>query len=314
MQEFGFASSPCRLAIIEVVNGKYEVLFFDNLDGYGYQDFDNNGHLELYGITALGGQVRFNSPLWAAFIRKNNKYVPSYQYTQQLIKWEIDEAIQSFKIEPDLSTADYIIGMYVLGGYKEELKDFIKVNMDNLTKLEFFDEGFLNSDEMKNPDILIDQLKPLYVKKAAWLKSLQQENLQIAEADMASEEGFYYYQSHDDSMAIILYEHALSSYPTAETYYRYGNSLSNISRLKDAVNAYQNALRLNYDRPYLVYYNIACAYSKMKKSKKAFINLETAIDEGYKNFDHIEKDEDLVFLRSQPEWKKWWAKHKQPSR
>lgn len=35
-------------------------------------------------------------------------------------------------------------------------------------------------------------------------------------------------------------------------------------------------------------------------------------DNGYKNFAHIQKDEDLVFLRAQPEWPEWFAKHQKP--
>jgi len=49
----------------------------------------------------------------------------------------------------------------------------------------------------------------------------------------------------------------------------------------------------------------------MNHSKEAFANLELAINNGYKNFDHIQKDEDLAWLRSQPEWKEWWGKHQQ---
>ena len=115
-----------------------------------------------------------------------------------------------------------------------------------------------------------------------------------------SDEGFNYYKAKKDDLAIAKYEEALEHYASAEIY---DNSLSNIPRLEDAVKAYQIAIELNYDKPYLVYYNIACVYSRMNQSKEAFSNLELAINNGYKNFDHIQKDEDLAWLRSQPDWK-----------
>ena len=141
--------------------------------------------------------------------------------------------------------------------------------------------------------------------------SEKEQQEQIAEANSLSDEGFNYYQAKKDDLAIAKYEEALTHYASAEIYYRYGNSLSNIPRLEDAVKAYQIAIELNYDKPYLVYYNIACVYSRMNHSKEAFANLELAINNGYKNFDHIQKDEDLAWLRSQPEWKEWWGKHQQ---
>ena len=139
--------------------------------------------------------------------------------------------------------------------------------------------------------------------------SEKEQQEQIAEANSLSDEGFNYYQAKKDDLAIAKYEEALTHYASAEIYYRYGNSLSNIPRLEDAVKAYQIALELNYDKPGLVYYNFACVYSRMNHSKEAFANLELAINNGYKNFD--QKDEDLAWLRSQPEWKEWWGKHQQ---
>ena len=141
--------------------------------------------------------------------------------------------------------------------------------------------------------------------------SEKEQQEQISEANLLSDEGFNYYKAKKDDLAIGKYEEALTHYASAEIYYRYGNSLSNIPRLKDAVKAYQIAIELNYDKPGLVYYNIACVYSRMNQGKEAFTNLELAINNGYKNFDHIQKDDDLVWLRSQPEWKDWWAKHQQ---
>ncbi len=142
--------------------------------------------------------------------------------------------------------------------------------------------------------------------------SPQDRQEQISLANVLSEEGYTYYKAKKDGLAIEKYEAALKHYASAEIYYRYGNSLSNIPRLEDSVKAYQLAIELNYDKKYLVYYNIACAYSRMKRSIVAFAYLGLAMNNGYKNFAHIQKDEDLVFLRAQPEWPEWFAKHQKP--
>lgn len=142
--------------------------------------------------------------------------------------------------------------------------------------------------------------------------SPKEQQEQIVIANTLSDEGLSYYKAKKDDLAIVKYEEALQHYASAEIYYRYGNSLSNTIRLKDAVKAYINAGALNYDKQYLVDYNIACALSKLH-DKGALVFLEVAIDDdGYKNFDHIEKDEDLAWLRSIPEWKDWWAKYQKP--
>jgi tetratricopeptide (TPR) repeat protein len=133
-------------------------------------------------------------------------------------------------------------------------------------------------------------------------KKEQQE--QISKANSLSDEGLAYYKAKKDDLAIAKYEEALKHYASAEIYYRYGNSLSNIPRLEDAVKAYQIAIELNYDKLGVVYYNIACTCSRMNKSKEAYANLELAINNGYKNFDHILKDEDLAWLRTQSDMKR----------
>ena len=161
-------------------------------------------------------------------------------------------------------------------------------------------EKLLSSDYAKN------------IQQNPGNKELPQEEKQkeIDKANALSEEGFTNYKAHNDVLAVAKYEEALTHYATAEIYYRIGNSLSNIDQLKYAIKAYQIAIDLNYDKIYLAYYNLACAYSRLHYGKQAFSNLELAINNGYKNISYIEKDSDLTYLRSTPEWNDWWAKHK----
>jgi tetratricopeptide (TPR) repeat protein len=157
--------------------------------------------------------------------------------------------------------------------------------------------------------LTLDYAKKIHQLPGGKELSSKEQQEQITQANSLSEEGFAFYKSHNDAAAIAKYEEALTHYATAEIYYRYGNSLSNIPRLEDAIKAYQIAIELNYDKSYLVYYNIACSYSRLKKSKDAFANLELAINKGYNKFGQIQKDTDLAYLRSLPEWKDWWGKH-----
>jgi len=57
--------------------------------------------------------------------------------------------------------------------------------------------------------------------------------------------------------------------------------------------------RLSHLRPKdpLVHYNLACSYALLKNADAAFDALEKAIDLGYNDARHLEKDKDLAQLR-----------------
>lgn len=46
-----------------------------------------------------------------------------------------------------------------------------------------------------------------------------------------------------------------------------------------------------------VYYNLACSYSLLEQIDEAFIALKKAIALGYKDFNHLDHDPDLFYLR-----------------
>jgi len=78
------------------------------------------------------------------------------------------------------------------------------------------------------------------------------------------------------------------------------NNLSNVyydtRRLSEAENALRNATK--FDSTFgLAWYNLACVQSLQKVPEQAFNNLEQAIKNGYKEFDWIQKDDDLALLR-----------------
>ncbi len=139
------------------------------------------------------------------------------------------------------------------------------------------------------------------IKKA----STEERKAHISIAKELTDVGYQFYKLKEDKKAVEKYEEALSHYATDRLYYHYGNSLSNIERLEDAIKAYKISLYLGNSNKGRVYYNIACAYSRLKDEEKSLENLETAIINGYNNFNYIKIDNDLAFLRSQKEWKEW---------
>ena len=53
-----------------------------------------------------------------------------------------------------------------------------------------------------------------------------------------------------------------------------------------------------------VYYNLACSYSLLKMSDECLQALKEAIRLGYNEFDYMERDPDLGFIRLDPRYKK----------
>jgi hypothetical protein len=125
-----------------------------------------------------------------------------------------------------------------------------------------------------------------------------------AAAQALSKEGYALYKAKNDTEAVVKYEAAISRWASADTYYKYGNSLSNIDRLEDSIKAYEIALQLGYAKPEMALYNTACSYSRLENVEPAYDFLAKAIHRGYNAFKFIEKDPDMKFLRSQPDWKK----------
>ena len=57
------------------------------------------------------------------------------------------------------------------------------------------------------------------------------------------------------------------------------------------------------------YYNIACLASLDKKTKEALENLEISFQNGYKGYDHVQKDTDLDNIRNTEEFKQLLKKY-----
>lgn len=128
-------------------------------------------------------------------------------------------------------------------------------------------------------------------------------------AEILFRKAYEKYREKNDVSAVVLYEKALKYNASGKIYYNYGNSLSNLKgRLEDSIKAYTMALKSDYHKPYLAYYNIACVYSRMENKEKAYEYLETAVQHGYRSFERLTKDPDLAYLRSRPDWEAFYKK------
>ncbi len=75
---------------------------------------------------------------------------------------------------------------------------------------------------------------------------------------------------------------------------------------KGAIDDYRKALDISPDDPEL-HFQIARAYSLNEEKELAFRHLDTAVAYGLKNKGKIDTDEDLAFIRIQPEYEKFKA-------
>lgn len=85
--------------------------------------------------------------------------------------------------------------------------------------------------------------------------------------------------------------------PSAKAYYEIGNIQMDLFDFEEALKAYQVAEELGYEPFSKVLYNLACVYSNLENIEMAGKYLEYALQAGYTNINHIQKDEDLAYLR-----------------
>jgi len=85
--------------------------------------------------------------------------------------------------------------------------------------------------------------------------------------------------------------------PSPKAYYEIGNVNMDLQKNDDALKAYNMAEELGYEPFSKVLYNIACVYSLTEKADLSGKYLEYAIQAGYTNLEHIQKDTDLENLR-----------------
>jgi tetratricopeptide (TPR) repeat protein len=99
-----------------------------------------------------------------------------------------------------------------------------------------------------------------------------------------------------DSADYYLVESILKE-PSAKAYFELGNVYMDMKKYDKAIAAYGVAEQLDYEPFSKILYNKSCIYSLQDKPEMAGQYLEYALQAGYINIDHIQKDKDLEKLR-----------------
>ncbi len=89
-----------------------------------------------------------------------------------------------------------------------------------------------------------------------------------------------------------------------------GDLYTKTGRYEDGLRMDENLAKLCPDDP-VVLYNLACSYSLLNERDKALLHIKRAIRFGYKDFDHLEKDNDLANLRDDGRFKEYFLKVQQ---
>jgi len=127
----------------------------------------------------------------------------------------------------------------------------------------------------------------------------------IAIARLLNELGDLYTNLNNYERAIEKYEEALIHYANGRLYTSYGRSLFRVKQYDRAIKAYKIAGALGAEIDAETYFEMACAYSRMKKVGMAFEYLDLAIMSGFHDLNKIKNAQDLEFLHDQPEWQTW---------
>jgi tetratricopeptide (TPR) repeat protein len=97
--------------------------------------------------------------------------------------------------------------------------------------------------------------------------------------------------------AITKFKESIFKCPSAKAYYELGNAYLEVNNDEKALLAFTMAEQLGYEPFAKLLYNLSCVHSRLSNIELSGRYLEYAIQAGYANFDHIEKDEDLEKLR-----------------
>lgn len=173
LKELPTPTIASRFAIVEKQNNGYQILFLDHLNDFKYKDWDNDGTIDLYGLTEEGGQIRFNPALLTVYKRIGNKYVPSYDGTKALLYDSLQKSKAAFKNKPESWLANSIIGTCALLRDKAQLKSFITENKEYLIKINIF----YDNTKLDDVDVFVRNFQPLDRRKAGWLENLKKYSL-----------------------------------------------------------------------------------------------------------------------------------------
>lgn len=111
------------------------------------------------------------------------------------------------------------------------------------------------------------------------------------------------FKKNDDEFLIWFLEGVLEKYPD------YHECLMHLGSIYTTKGMYEKGLDVDFKlvklKPTdpLVHYNLACSYSLLGKVDSAISTLKEAMDLGYRDVEHIERDRDLINIRPDKRYK-----------
>lgn len=134
------------------------------------------------------------------------------------------------------------------------------------------------------------------------LKYRKPNDYWITKAQKYYNKSISYKEENDIGNSINYLKEAVYAYPNPNYYYELGNLLFETERYVESMNSFRVSAELDYTRIDFAYYNAACAASKAMIKDKGYLYLEAALQAGYSYWDHLQKDNDIDFLRRYDEF------------
>ncbi len=123
-------------------------------------------------------------------------------------------------------------------------------------------------------------------------------------------------KQEDIDFEITFYNGLLEKNPNfAEALVALGDLYTKAGMYAEGLAIDEQLVQLKPDDP-IVLYNLACSYSLLEDIDKAFRAVKKAVNRGYYDFRHLEKDDDLTNLRKDRRFQQYLTrvKNKKPSK
>lgn len=157
-------------------------------------------------------------------------------------------------------------------------------------------------NEQKRVDIQLSETDLFETSKI--FAFLQNDVKFIEEANKLYLNGLNAFKNKKDLDSADYYlRHSILKEPSGKAYYELGNVYMDKKQYDKALSAYDLAENLNFQPFSKILYNKSCVYSLQKEVELSGQYLEYALQAGYNNLDHIDKDADLAELRKSEHFK-----------
>lgn len=120
-------------------------------------------------------------------------------------------------------------------------------------------------------------------------------------------------KKEDIAFEIIFYNGLIEKNPNfVEAFVALGDLYTRAGMYQEGLSVDERLAQLRPDDP-IILYNLACSYSLLNDIDKAFRAFKKAINCGYFDFDHLERDDDLANLRQDQRFRRYLARIKSKS-